>query len=508
MTCRYLSSRCVGLLAAICVSLPLCSSPGAAQAAEPLRWAAPEVVSTAGWYAAYPWVVTDPFGLVHVFWIEEPIDPENPLIRDPAKTAIVHRQWDGELWTDAVDVLLSPDGSGVAAPVAAVDSRGLVHVAWVSNWGTIYHASAHALQAASGQAWSAPSALSAGIPTGQRPIALAADDSGAVHLLYTSRISGMEVLHVSSADGGLSWSLPTSVSAGVSWMPQGAVAGSVTLVTDSADGLHAAWVLHNQAGFGEIILYASSTDGGRTWSPPQIIAEKGEDDYDVDWPGLAVTQERIVVAAWSGVGRPPGRSYRVSLDGGQTWAPIIHFMEGMVGETENIPMPVDNAGRVHLFTPARTTTNDSGVRYLMWEPGSASWSEPYKIPGPLPNPAAYPALRVSAAVRLGHQLVVAWHDEPNGKVLFSCGDTGLAPLAPLEAKPPELPEHPAEPSAPTEPASTVLGVLSAGPTSPTLPTVSGGIGAVSSAKAIAAGLGAALVVLCVAVLLSWSFRRR
>src|SRR5262249_35340366 len=104
------------------------------------------------------------------------------------------------------------------------------------------------------------------------------------------------------------------------------------------------------------ILFASSRDGGATWSPPVIVSEQaaGADagpDYGADIPAVAVNKNGVVAVTWydrSGLPKhvvgadgviPPAPGYnarlRVSCDGGETWQPSVQLNEvAMKGNLE------------------------------------------------------------------------------------------------------------------------------------------------------------------------------
>jgi uncharacterized protein YodC (DUF2158 family) len=96
------------------------------------------------------------------------------------------------------------------------------------------------------------------------------------------------------------------------------------------------------------ILFASSRDGGATWTSPVIVSEQpaGADagpDYGADIPAIAVNKDGIVAVTWydrRGLPKhtvnpdgviPPALGYnariRVSCDGGETWQSSVLLNE-------------------------------------------------------------------------------------------------------------------------------------------------------------------------------------
>jgi len=397
----------------LCLPLPLNAQP---VKFEGTLWSSPEIVSTLPHNSSDPAIVADQTGMVHLFWSQVVDVPDE----DQKGNTIAYSRWDGVAWSDSIDILVSPDGGAIWQPVAAVDATGVLHVIWASQYGTLYYSQAHISAARSARGWLSPIELAVGMPTLALPAALGVDSHGIVHVIYTSRENTREVMHLASLDGGLTWAWDqeTSVSAQALFPPvEGSlVSGGTALTIDEADGLHVGWSMFNEDGFGVAIFYTQSHNGGLEWNEPFIVAEKGPDDYEADWLNIATVGRDTIMLVWTGIGRPPGRSYRYSLDGGQTWTPPTHFMEGLVGETESPRMVVDTLGTVHLLTPARRDTGErtSGTRYLTWR--DEEWSQPYLIPGPAGKVTRYGGLRHTTTIRLGYEIFDAWYDEGLGEI--------------------------------------------------------------------------------------------
>lgn len=398
-------------------------------------WSEPLNISQSFGDSADPTIVADNTGVVHLFWSEqsgEEVDRRGQRIHG---NTLMYSRWENGEWLSPIDVLVSPDDGEIWQPVAAVDKFGILHLVWASApSGRLYYSHAPAVDAVTARGWSAATQLHIGLPTSALPAGLAVDSEGIVHVIATSRDLGQEVIHLASADGGATWSPATSLSAEMPGLPgDGLVSGGIAMHVDSRDRLHVGWSMYNRDGFGVIVYYTQSDNGGATWSTPFIVGEKAETDYEADWLNIATADDNRVHLVWTGIGFPPGRLYRTSFDGGNTWTPATQFMEGMVGETESPRMVTDSAEIVHLFTPLRTVTTDTGIRYAY--SAGPEWTAPFKIPGPPPDPGAYPALRVSATLNLGNQIWVAWYDEPRGEIFVVSGESGAPAIAPVPLVP-------------------------------------------------------------------------
>lgn len=445
----------------------LSAIPAATQGNGGAQWERSITISNPAYFAHSPTLVADQMGQVHLFWTEALEVDESGRSLMPALDVLVYRQWREGIWTEPVDVLASPDNAGIWQSFAAADGCGVLHVVWVSRANNLFYASVPVASAMLVHAWSPPMQIATGLPTSQLPAAIAVDSQNALHIIYTTRDVGSEVVHIVSQDGGVTWAAEVSVSAAMQAFPQpGLVSSSVALNIDTEGGLHVGWTMVDGEGFGVAVLYSASKDGGQTWTPPMIVGERATGDYEADWLSIATVDAERILLVWAGIGMPPGRSYRFSSDGGLTWTEPTHFMQGLGGETEAIRMVVDRAGVVHLLTPARTTDSSmvrsSGVRYVYWT-GSA-WSAPQLLLRE--NPEDQGGLATSATIRLGNEIFVAWHNQIRGSVELSRGITVSPALSPQPFAAclydhEQLPEEPQDPV--TDP--------SAEPTSVPLPDI-------------------------------------
>lgn len=450
------------MLAALLLLVPL---PALAQGQAPrvASWSEPVNISQSIGDSSDPTIVADSTGAVHLLWSEkfgEETDGQGQRIHG---NTLMYSRWDNGMWSTPIDVLVSPDGGEVWQPVAATDKFGGLHVIWASMpGGKLYYSHAVAEQASSAQGWVAPIQLYSGLPTATLPGGLAVNSQGTVHVIATSRDPGWEVVHMSSSDGGLTWSSTTSLSSAMPFLQEvPLVSAGIAFTIDKMDHLHAGWSMYNGEGFSAAVYYTQSVDGGMSWRTPLIVGQKAETDFDASWLNIATASEGQVFLVWTGIGKPPGRIYRTSSDGGLTWTPATPFMEGLVGGTGSPRMVVDSAEIVHLLTPARAYGTDSGVRYLYWL--GQDWTAPAKIPGPPPDPGFYPALQLTATANLGNQIWMAWTDQLKGDIFVTNGESGASATAAISfVAPPQNDDmiEPRQPVGASPPAPTATAALS------------------------------------------------
>jgi len=149
----------------------------------------------------------------------------------------------------------------------------------------------------------------------------------AVWLNFISR-SSQALVAARSTDGGATWSAPVTISdLRVAGVPGARTAeGIPSLAIDDRNGaLYVAWQDDRFTPGVDQVVLSSSTDGGQTWSEPQLVSD-GPGDAPNFTPAVAVTPEGAVGVAYYSLRNDPDRSVlvdeylSVSRDGGKTFA--------------------------------------------------------------------------------------------------------------------------------------------------------------------------------------------
>ena len=149
----------------------------------------------------------------------------------------------------------------------------------------------------------------------------------------------VSVVHVqTSRDGGRTWSAPVLLGAG------DAVSDKPTVVADRRHRGVAYEIWRNQA-FGlpvgdrgaTRLYFASTGDGGRSWSAPITIAAGAPSDFFGD-PALSVLRDGTLVAT-SSLGNASGGTDQLawrSTDGGATWQGSFAIRQASAGNLVNV----------------------------------------------------------------------------------------------------------------------------------------------------------------------------
>lgn len=144
---------------------------------------------------------------------------------------------------------------------------------------------------------------------------------GRLHLLY-HEVEGSRrfIYHKSSADEGASWSEAVQVGGTLfhSGMP--------SLAADALGGLHAAWHARPVSGTDKLgIYYSHSSDGGASWRTPVRLSDADE-ERDMLYAAVAVDPDGNPHVVWNSANYDDDYAgdvlYASSADGGLTWTSV------------------------------------------------------------------------------------------------------------------------------------------------------------------------------------------
>jgi len=414
-----------------------------AQAEAPASgWSAPYRLSSEAGRASEGSCAADLYGYVHCFWAE--------TLFEDQRTTIQYARFDGAAWSTPNEIYVA-DG-GAARLSTSVDQNGQLYLAWVEGFlGPAYYSHAPAHDALSAQDWAPPAQVD--IPA--RELRMRIDAGGVLHILYIPA-EDPGVFYMRSVDQGNTWSEPAWLDPDIS---PNHVPASLNFEIDETGGLHAVWFYAalNQDARADLVRYARSTDGGRTWSAPLTIDQSlPESDHHLTSAGPVMTvQGQTVHVVWA-AGSLPYRYYRVSADAGHTWSAsrrIFSELHGQAGDG----LAIDGAGRVHFLGQIRYP---QGIYHVTWDQGR--WTPPSLIyliarEGEEIGDRIH-AHSLSPVVRAGNQLVLTFADgpaDPNRRlfVMHRYLDD-LEPLEPMPTPAPTASPVPAPRSTPRNPTPT------------------------------------------------------
>lgn len=375
---------------------------------------------------AYGILLCDPYQNVHLFWAD--------LSEDGA--AVFYRNDISESWSFPNDVLAMPDA--VIAELAGDISTDTdtVHLVWLSNYAeaALYYSQAPLLNADQAKSWSRPFMLANGVYNADIEV----DSAGVIHVVYGIAGDGARsptVFHVSSQDGGSTWSNPVVVFTEVFDLES---FPRVKMDIDRKDAIHLGITVRSvEYGAYSEVGYVRSLDAGRTWSKYVTVEKMGTTFQGVHMIAPFAFGEDEVHLTW----HDPRRMHMWSFDGGTTWNGPDQIMSlgAAFGGTNELAQ--DSSGKIHVLT-----TVGNGVYSAEWN--GAEWETPQQIDARNIDPH-----RQDMTICQGNQLHVVYDDRIGDRIVWYASRRVAAPR--IERQPlPRFSSVPTPFPAPTDPATS------------------------------------------------------
>lgn len=362
--------------------------------APPPPWAPPERVSPVAQSANSAVVAMDDTGRAHLVWVQ-------PLEQSAIGASILYSSWDSA----AANQSQLPDNSTVIfpgnpnqiirQPAVLADARAqLLHLVWSgAEQGEIQYSRAPLERAGSPNEWFAAQTLSTS-PYATWPH-LAQDANGKLYVVYAVAVNEERGIYLTqSTDSGQTWSDPQRV---VNPATSGLQSVDHPALAASPDGaLHLTWVETAPSGNGlpQGIFYASSTDGGQTWSSPAVLTGPGYDLPELWVSGAQLHLFYAQISAENGI----IWQRQLSLAGAAPESEAVWSPAARLPGWDEVSLPYGvakdgppSSGTLHLVG---LSALDSTLVYSAWSAGVWLGPETYPLPGIKP-----PLAGVQAATR-------------------------------------------------------------------------------------------------------------
>jgi len=324
------------LLVLLVLVAPLvCAAPASADGG--VTWDAPVLLSESGAMVQDSTITADLAGGVHVFWTHMARSSE------PASLLFYSFLLPGRTWSVPTDLFAGADYDTHANPSAVCDGSNRLHLIWTTTQ-ALYYSSALAIGEQDPRLWQKPVAVVWADALASADLVVAPD--GMIHVVYSRAREDTGVMYVQSSDHGQNWSTPLPLSTP---LPNDRLAAdAVTIAIDSEETLHVAWHESHAPDFlARQILYARSTDGGRTWPAPQPLSPLAESGVWNALPNLVIDGEDALRLIWA-CGNPVARCYRCSLDHGVTWSSeVTPLFATLIGSSGRDAVAVDSHGDIY-----------------------------------------------------------------------------------------------------------------------------------------------------------------
>ncbi len=255
-------------------------------------------------------------GMVHVVWEES--------------SRVYHRFWNGSTWSPSHRVAFGEQ------PALAVDASGLVHVAFVNEFGgnyEVYHCRWK------GASWSLPRNVSNTSGVSSAP-GLAVAPDGMIHVVWADNTPGYNVIYHAHWDGTY-------------WInePVPSAFGGAPAVSVSLDGVvHVVWQDRDAPGAPYEVYYSRWT--GNRWSLPEDLSDTAAEQSII--PGVAVGPDGQAHVAW-----------QERVDSRYT----IHYTRGFVAYW-SVPERLSE-GEGEAYLPSLAISAGSSV-YVGWDESTSA----------------------------------------------------------------------------------------------------------------------------------------
>jgi hypothetical protein len=373
----------------------------------PSAWSQPVNLS----YGWFPDIAADSYGGLHVVWSSGKVIAKTGSIAtqppDEFDVVMYTTNPDGTGWSEPNDIAAMTSGGEATRPSLYIDQNGILHLLYRET--SIFYSQAPVVDSVSARAWSPP------IIVNESQVAyfsrMAVDSKGLLHLVYTENVPSTKcpvcyhLFYRQSTDNGKTWSIRVDISKG------DIGAAKPQILIDKDNNLHVVWESGIGGAYGQLndptsVMYANSTDGGKTWSQPYTFPAPNGWGRNVT---IGENGRGALIVAWLGLNEDQVYS-QTSNDHGKTWSdpqPIPNVWGGWSiynARLDDYSMATDSNGNVHLVFVGRLSADDKNLEilHLTWD--GSTWSSPETITTLTGDVPEWPRLAIS----LGNQLNVVW----------------------------------------------------------------------------------------------------
>lgn len=327
-------------------------------------WSLPVPLTTTSQRIPYMTYAADEEYL-HALWSQSPRSAEGNL-----DETIYYSRWNGVEWTPAREVIVGLTGTAGELS-AASNGLGRLFVVWSDEKnGNLLFSWANSGKANSATEWAAPRALPSQSQWTSAPDILI-DTSGRIAVVYAVPLNeGRGIYLVQSVDNGVTWSDPVTVFDAVT---AGWVMVSQPKIALSGDGrLHVLFTNYSGInGQPADMYYSQSSDGGTSWSAPEVVSESS-----VVWSDIVTPDDKTIHRMWQQVNNGVvATMHQMSTDSGLNWGKAVE-----ITGVSNIALPVtlasNKTGNLHFIQlvqeniPSYIQEYQLEVQDWMWNGGT------------------------------------------------------------------------------------------------------------------------------------------
>jgi hypothetical protein len=241
----------------------------------------------------------------------------------------------------------------------------------------------------------------------QRVPAIAIDSRGTIHVVWYGKDgkdygnNENQIKYASSTDGGASWSLWRNIAYIAGYADEAAWQEHPALYIDDTDILYVVWEgCDSQYREAPQVKFIRSTDGGRQWSTWQNIAPTPTNHSRPTIVGQA--GRALYVLAYGRTGSKQQIIYTRSIDGGRhwdDWRPVAPS----VMEQRHVSAAVDSQGILHVVwrqppVALGMDTTKTQIHYTSFD--GKSWQTPLRIQTGQTTAQTFPSIGIGATTQV------------------------------------------------------------------------------------------------------------
>lgn len=450
-----------------------------------------------------PAILADPYGSLHVFWSEDITNqPLQEGLSPQPGNSIVYRRLRAGVWTDTIDLFYGGESGRLENPSAVIDAQGQIWLAW-QDYGVLSVSHAPATETTRLNAWAKPFKYTGVPPYGAidphtfELLALS-DSIVAVYSISAADAPGIYIQTVSSDNAAL----PIQVWGGAS----GLAARRMAAAVDGRGRIHLVWEVAQRPSMGVFeVRYASSEDGGLTWSDSRLVARgtNEEDSVALANPWVFARGDDEIHLQWA-QGSQAYRHHQYSTNGGNTWSPAQQIWPNLFSETGSRAVALDSQSRLYWADVLRYP---NGAYLMRWTGNEWQYPELFYLmqqdhTEALGDRASVHNLRM--AVAQGNELHVVFIDHLRAEIWYT---QRTLPAEHVNPVPPPTPA-PTPTIQPTAPPSVSADSTGVETTPRLLPAEPLEIDNLASRPGTALLAGVIPVLLLVGALAVWRLKKR
>jgi len=295
----------------------------------------------------------------HLFWVQSDWSDTKA-----DNSTIYYARWDGNQWSIPTSII--SDGIPTQLSVSS-GNQGKLILTWVNQQnGDLMFSWADADRANFSVEWALPMIL----PTPSNIVTfpdILTDSMGKIIITFAVPLNeNRGIYYIESSDGGTTWSGPYNI---VNAIKEGWDSVDQPKISLSSDGvlhlLFTQYSIENYELKAKILYYSRSSNGGASWSSPEIVNEG-----NIQWSDLIVSDE-VIHRIWQEKNElVVFNNDQISLDNGLTWMRKNTISGSNTGQGNSVTATLSHDGYLHFV---QLVNSDNVFLLQDWSWDGSNW---------------------------------------------------------------------------------------------------------------------------------------